>query len=238
MYTKLPKTGNKVRYSQESDYKIVHIESSGDCEVSQNDARLDDFLKIPCVRPLFGSPVLIDFESLPTEEDLAAIPYAEQFAENTAIMCPTLYHNIYKGALGEVAGTAILRDWGIEVSEITDPDKFEKFDAVTPSGVYLDFKHWFGSGGIDDMNFIKWAFKKLKAVGGRKAIIVNILKPVENMTKSVGYTLNGEKYSGEGEDEDFSGLTLMTVPYLYDCNGKTAMMNTEAKKTIEKAVKE
>ena len=87
------------------------------------------------------------------------------------------------------------------------------------------------------MNFVKWAFKKLKTVGGRKAIIINILKPVENTTKPVGYTLNGERYSGEGEDEDFSGLTLITVPYLYDCNGNTAMMNTEAKKTIEKAVK-
>lgn len=238
MYTKLPKTDNMVRYSQESDYKIVHIESSGDCEVSQNDARLDDFLKIPCVRPLFGPPVSIDFESMPTEEELTAIPYAESFAMNTAIMCPTLYHNIYKGALGEVAGTAILKDWGIEVSEITEPDKFEKFDAVTPSGVYLDFKHWYGSGGIDDMNFVKWAFKKLKTVGGREAIIINILKPVENTTKPVGYTLNGERYSGEGEDEDFSGLTLITVPYLYDCNGNTAIMNTEAKKTIEKAVKE
>ena len=238
MYTKLPKSGNTVRYSQESDYKIVHVESTGEYEVSQNDARLNDFLKIPSVRSMFGPPTSVDFESMPTEEDLAGIPYAESFADNTAIMCPTLYHNIYKGALGEVAGTAILKDWGIEISEITDPDKFEKFDAVTSSGVYLDFKHWYGSGSLDDINFVKWAFRKLKAIGGRKAIIINILKPVENTTKSVGYTLDGKKYSGKEEDENFDGLSLVTVPYLYDCNGNTAIMNRDAKKTIEQAVKE
>ncbi|TQS82674.1 MAG: hypothetical protein A3Q59_04120 [Methanomethylophilus alvi] len=238
MYTKLPVPGNSVRYSQEKDYKLVRIGSAGECEVSQSDARLEDFLKIPCVRPLFGPPTSVDFDSMPTDEELIGIPYAESFAENTAIMCPTLYHNIYKGALGEVAGTAILKDWGIDISEITEPDKFEKFDAVTSTGVYLDFKHWYGSGGRDDINFVKWAFRKLKTVGGKKAIIINILKPTNNQTRPMGYVLNGNQYSGEGEDEDYSGLTLVTVPYLYDCNGKTAIMNAEAKNIIEKEVKE
>ncbi len=236
MYTKLPAAGNVIRYSQERDYKIVRVESDGDGEVSSKDARLDDFLKIPSVRPLFGPPESEDFRTMPADDELSAIPYAESFAPNTAIMCPTLYHSIYKGALGEVAGTAILSDWGVEVQEITDPEKFEKFDAVSSTGVYFDFKHWYGSNGADDKNFVVWAFKKLKAIGGRKAMIINILKPVDKTTAATGYTLKGEDFSTE--DEDFSGLTLITIPYLYDCNGKTAMMNEESKKTIEKEVKE
>ena len=236
MYTKLPAATNSIRYSQENDYKIVHINNSGDNEVSQSDARLDDFLKIPCVRPLFGPPTTVDFESMPSEADLENIPYAESFAKNTAIMCPTLYHNIYKGALGEIAGTAILEDWGIEVKEITDPDKFEKFDAVTKSGVYLDFKHWYGPNGKDDQTFVKWAFQKLKMIGGKKAIIINILKPIKDEVKSEGYELCGKDFSKDGED--FNDLTLITVPYLYDCNGNIAILNPEAKKTIENAVRE
>ncbi len=236
MYTRLPAAGNAIKYSQERDYKIVRVGENGDCEVSAKDARLDDLLKIPCVRPLFGPPEAKDFKTMPEDDELVAIPYAECFAENTAIMCPTLYHSIYKGALGEVAGAAILREWGIEVLEIDDPDKFEKFDAVSATGVYLDFKHWYGSNGADDRDFVTWAFKKLKAVGGRKAMIINILKPVEKATSAAGYTLKGEDFNTE--DEDFSGLTLITIPYLYDCNGKTARMNEESKKTIEREVKE
>ncbi len=237
MYTKLPEPGNRVRYAQEDDYKFVHIGSNGESEVSMDDARLNEFLKIPCVRPLFGPPACVDSSKVPTEEDLSSIPYAEAFAENTAIMCPTLYHNIYKGALGEVAGTAILNDWGIGVSEIVDPNKFEKFDAITSSGVYLDFKHWYGPGGKDkDADFVKQAFRKLKTVDGTKAIVINILKPVDGSTKPSGYVLDGAGYSN-GE-EDYGGLQLITIPYLYDCNGETALINADAKRMITKAVRE
>lgn len=238
MYTKLSKSSNTLRYSQKNDYKMVHIGASGDCEVSEKDARLKDFLKIECVRKLFDTQMEVDFDRMPTDEDLKDIPYADSFKENTAIMCPTLYHNIYKGALGEVAGTAILNDWNIELSEITDPEKFEKFDYVTNTGVYLDFKNWYGSGGLDDMDFVKWVFRKLKTVGGKKAMVINILKPIENITKPIGYILDGSKFSGNEKEDDFSGLTLVTVPYLYDCNGEIALMNQDAKMIIEREMKE
>lgn len=153
-------------------------------------------------------------------------------------MCPTLFHNIYKGALGEVCGKAILQDWGIEVKEITDGSKFERFDAITATGVYLDFKHWFDSGDLDDEDFIANSFRKLKNIGGNKAIIINVLKPEDDRKRSTGYTLDGKDYYNKKHNENYPGLTIITIPYLYDCNGDSAIMNMDSKNTITKAVNE
>lgn len=49
--------------------------------------------------------------------------YALKFEMNEYILSPVLFHNIYKGALGEVAGKFILkRELGIELSPITVPN--------------------------------------------------------------------------------------------------------------------
>ena len=57
------------------------------------------------------------------------------------MILPVVYQNIYKGALGEVAGKAILEANGIKLSEITDVTKFEKFDfcLMDNKDVYIDF---------------------------------------------------------------------------------------------------
>ena len=45
------------------------------------------------------------------------------------MMSPVLFHNIYKGALGEVAGEYILnKERGIKFKPIVEADKFEFFD--------------------------------------------------------------------------------------------------------------
>lgn len=235
---------DSLRYSMEGDYDKVFIDPEGGCIVSAEDARLGDLLRIPSVAPLFGEPRTPD----DCQGDHAAIPYADRFRPDTAIMCPALYHNIYKGALGEVAGRAILNNWGVQVDEIDDPEKFEKFDYVTTSGVYLDFKNWAGPGGIDNGALIKKTFLKLKAVGGSTAIIVNILRPKDHVGSDRGYTLIGSEKGytvGDseipvtgpgGESADLEGLTVITVPYLYDCNGDETTENTVARETVIREV--
>lgn len=237
MYHSFDKPANCLRYRQEKDYHEVYIDPEGDCEVSEADARLADFLKIPSVSPMFGEPETADYESMPSIDELEVLHYANHFGMNTAIMCPALYHNIYKGALGEVSGKAILTDWGVEVKEIEDPSKFEKFDYVSGNGTYLDFKHWAGPGSLDNKKLIEWSFQKLKMIGGTKAIIVNVLKPKDYAGSSIGYTIHGnaETYRDRnGEIIDCTGLTIITVPYLYDCDNETAKENFESRKTITK----
>lgn len=52
--------------------------------------------------------------------------YALKFEMNEYLLSPVLFHNIYKGALGEVAGKFILsRELGIELLPITEPEYFE-----------------------------------------------------------------------------------------------------------------
>ena len=43
-----------------------------------------------------------------------------KFVENDYILCPPVFTNIYKGALGEYVGREILRSYGIELEEITE----------------------------------------------------------------------------------------------------------------------
>ena len=57
-------------------------------------------------------------------------------------MQAVLYHNICKGALGEIAGRFILEnERGIVLSPIDDPNCFEFFDYILAPGVYIDFKN-------------------------------------------------------------------------------------------------
>ena len=237
MYSKID-TGNSIRYRQEDDYLRVFIDNNGDYEVSDRDARLSDLLKIPVVEPMFGEPAEMDLSKMPSDEELLKIPYAKRFADNSAIMCPALYHNIYKGAVGEKTGRAILESWGFIVNEITDPMKFEKFDFVTDTGVYLDFKFWAASGSIDNKILIQKSFRKLSIIGGKKAIIINLLKPNDGNTPSMGYYLKGEDYSFgiDGVSYDFNGLELITIPYLYDCNGDEAIENTDSHNMLRRVI--
>ena len=55
--------------------------------------------------------------------------WVTSFGNDEKIISPILFQNIYKGALGEVAGKFILnRELGIELSPITEPEFFEFFD--------------------------------------------------------------------------------------------------------------
>ena len=118
------------RYSAEQEMKrITGYQgpiTSG--KVSSMDARLDFlFEKVPGLKEYF--------------EEMG---YATSFKSARRIMCPTLFTNFYKGRLGEIVGTWILRTYGgIDVKPITDNSYYEIFDAIIGNGQsMIDFKNW------------------------------------------------------------------------------------------------
>lgn len=84
-------------------------------------------------------------------QEFEANGFATGFEPNDYILSPPLWNNIYKGALGEVAG----RFWfqhvlGITLEDIDDPAQFELFDYKVPDKpIFVDFKNWDESTNVD-----------------------------------------------------------------------------------------
>lgn len=109
--------------------------------------------------------------------------WATEFGSGSYIMSPVLFQNIYKGALGETAGKFILeKELGITLQEIEDPEKFEVFDYVTAGDVFFDFKHWKWNMQVEERPMREKVLKKLDAVGGKRAFIVNLFS--DGMSRS------------------------------------------------------
>lgn len=112
--------------------------------------------------------------------------YATSFEQNECIILPVVFQNIYKGAIGEQAGRAILESHGVKLQEITDPSKFEKFDfcLVKDNNVYFDFKNWSENDRESRDPYKLKSFNKLDLVNGKKAFIINVLSSEFNMHES------------------------------------------------------
>lgn len=140
--------------------------------------------------------------------------YAKHWNENNEFwMVPSAYNNIYKGALGEAAGTAIVEKLYGKLDTLDDcPEAFEKFDAYLPptsgrnSGVMFDFKHWSGydKTGRQADDYIEWITEKLAIVDKVKptvlAVIVNSL------------------FTGRGEPHLYDSR-ILTIPGLIQPDG-------------------
>lgn len=204
-YIKLPSEGDRYRYSESGDYNEIDIRFSekqiGNKEVSANDARLEKLMQIDGVREYFRSQ-----------------GYAVEFKKAPYIMCPVVFNNIYKGALGEVVGEFLLREKAnIILHEITDPNKFEKFDYYIGDGVYVDFKHWKETFIQSENEAIAKIEKKLDEVGGIKAIIINIIA-------------DSDKYRCDVRDK------VVQIPYL--CKEDTCEIYHTAFEAIRGAIYE
>lgn len=174
LYIKLPGIGDRYWYSESGDYDEVNIRFSekqiGDKEVSADDARLEKMMQIDGVREYFRSQ-----------------GYAVEFNKAPYIMCPVVFNSIYKGALGEVVGEFLLREKAnIILHEITDPDKFEKFDYYIGDGVYVDFKHWKETFIQSESEAIAKIENKLDEVGGIKVIVINIISDPGKYSCNIG----------------------------------------------------
>ena len=159
-------------------------------------------LFVPCVKELF-------------EEQ----GYAMEFKKAKYILCPPVFTNIYKGALGEVAGKAIFAQEGIQLEEISNPDLFELFDYKVPGkDIYVDFKHWSEYSSFLPRNeeLQEHIFNKLKKCNGKKALIVNLL--AEN-----GYVIHNQK---------LDNLELRTIPKLYESENIPVKRNEDKLQSI------
>lgn len=171
---------NEYLYSQYSDFQNVVIdfrmdkvafEKSGRCkiegekdtfiisEVSETEARLEEILKFAGMKEFFERN-----------------GYATCFEKNMHMMSPGLFHNIYKGAIGEAAGRFILqKTMGLTLQPITDPERFEFFDYILEQDVYIDFKHWKFTYMTDRQKIQQEIIRKMDAIGAKKVYIINLL---------------------------------------------------------------
>lgn len=111
--------------------------------------------------------------------------YATEFGKDDLILSPVLFNNIYKGALGEIAGRFILeQELNLTLKEIEDPANFEFFDFMLIDGVYVDFKHWKRTVAKSTERFHSEIEKKLNTIGAKKAYVINIIKEGESVISS------------------------------------------------------
>ena len=97
------------------------------------------------------------------------------------ILCPVIYNNIYKGAIGEEVVKAILKKININYEEITDPNIYEKFDFIITKNnkkVYIDAKHFSESSLHKKYANIELSNKtnnKTKALNIDNAMVINTI---------------------------------------------------------------
>ena len=194
LYVRLPKTNNELWFKRVGDYDDFTMSfspQSGYESVSSQSARLEKFLRLPSVKELFNTE-----------------GFSEDFEQNDYIICPPVFTNIYKGALGEYAGKRIFDTLNIELEEITDPNCFELFDyKVKNKEVYVDFKHWnqysaFLPKNVEEMR--NHIFEKMEKCRTSKVFIVNIFAEELNLRKLL---------SAKRDD-----LEIVELPFLYDEN--------------------
>lgn len=161
IYLQAPEKTSGYSYSQEGDYQkniMVKFDDSMPQKVSEEAARLKEILEIPGIKAYF-------------EEK----GYATEFTPSEYLLTPPMFNNIYKAALGEVAGKHILEEnLGCELQEVSE-DVFEFFDFKIGDDVYVDFKHWKDTMVVDAKKAKEKIIQKLAACKGKRAVIINIL---------------------------------------------------------------
>lgn len=162
-YVELPSKNNHLYYRQEEDYNNVQIgfakSKDLNLEVSDIAAKLNILMSIPKLKDFFDRN-----------------GWATQFEENDYIMSPTLFNNIYKGALGEVAGRYLF--WQVlncHMEEINNPELFELFDyKLSEYPIYVDFKNWHETTVFDNREMLDKIENKAEKCDCKYVLIVNI----------------------------------------------------------------
>lgn len=180
LYITSGKVQNRYFYSQYSDFSSVTVDFGNDAIAFRNSGRAKqkadsgEVAVYEMSEAESGLPVILQYPGM--EELFTESGYATEFQKNDYMMSPVLFHNIYKGALGKVAGKFILKqELGVEMTEITEPEKFEFFDYQMARDAYVDFKNWKFSYLVDRDSVKKEILRKLDAIGGKRAYIINII---------------------------------------------------------------
>lgn len=170
-------------YIKDRNYNFTDIKfeyRSNMRQVSEVDCDLQLITSVPCVYDTFNKN-----------------NYAIHFASSKFIMSESLYTQVYKGALGEVAGKAILEsETGWDLEEIGDYNLYELFD-YKKGNTYIDFKHW-NEFYVDRNAHVEKIKRKLNRVNGAKAIIINLVQRADHIVR-------------ESVDE-----MIIEIPYLID----------------------
>lgn len=209
MYIKLPQKSNCYWYSENNDYQEVEVhfdkKHSYDKEVSLNDIKFNILMELPNLKEYFQKN-----------------NYAIEFTPNDYIMCPILFNNIYKGALGETVGKFIFENiLGYELHSL-DINIFERFDFYIKDGIYVDFKYWKETFTCEDrQKLINNITKKLKECNGKKVIIANILSSEDD------YINNSGNLTGEN-------LEILEIPYLF--SSRTKKLNLKSLEKIKEFI--
>ena len=167
-------------YSQYSDFNDVTIDFGNDMVAFKNSKRAkikgnsNEVAIYEMSEKESGLPKMLRYPGM--KAYFEEMGYALNFELNEYLLSPVLFNNIYKGALGEVAGKFILnRELGIELLSITEPEYFEFFDYKLSDDVYIDFKNWKFTYVQDKDEIRKDILRKLEAIGGKRVYIINVV---------------------------------------------------------------
>lgn len=171
---------NQYLFSQYADFSNVVIQFSVDEEKfkKSNKPKIkgnsDEVIIYRMNEKESRLPVILKYEGM--KEYFENKGYAKSFEKNDYLMNPVLFNNIYKGALGEVAGKFILeQELGIELLPIEEPEYFEFFDYKLCEGVYVDFKNWKYTYNVDKETIRKDISKKMNAINAIRVYVINVV---------------------------------------------------------------
>lgn len=175
---------NKYIYSQYSDFQDVTIDFDNDKVAFKNSKRAkikgnsDEVAIYEMSMEESGLSSILNYPGM--KKYFEEKGYALEFKMNEYLMSPVLFHNIYKGALGEIAGRFILkRELGIELEPITQPDYFEFFDYRLSEDVYIDFKNWKFTYAQDREEIRKDILRKMDFIGAKRVYVINVFSSKE-----------------------------------------------------------
>ena len=201
-------------YSQYSDYANITLDFNNDEIGFRNSTRakrMGDTGEVAVYRmneQESGLTAALRYPGM--REYFQAKGYALNFEEQEYLLSPVLFHNIYKGALGEVCGAFILRqERGFILRPIEDAQRFEFFDFEMGDGVYVDFKNWKLSFQRNRQDQLEKISRKLDAIGGKRVYIINLF---------------GYKGTTPGENHD---RRIVEIPGLIDENGSVIRKNLD-----------
>lgn len=171
---------NAYLYSQYSDFRDIILDFGMNKIAFRNSDRIKakNWEQEPLIYEMSeGDSGLLTILKYPgMKSHFAENGYACSFEKQPYMMSPVLFHNIYKGALGEVAGKFILqRERGIQLQPIMDPEKFEFFDFVMAADVYVDFKNWKFSYAQSREKALVEIRRKMEKIGAKRVYIINII---------------------------------------------------------------
>lgn len=138
--------------------------------------------------------------------------YATSFKKAHYIMNPSLYQQVYLGALGEIVGKFILeRELGFDLENL-ECSFYEFFD-YKKGNIYFDFKHW-DKFIKDNDEYVKKIEAKLSRINGAKCFVINLLKRADSPVKmNVGDTVIQIPYL---IDVDTSEINFDAIDYIRD----------------------